>query len=119
MIVEQTALGIALANLDRLDYYRNGRTAEIDRALGSYVEGAIRRLPWFSGLPVRAVLWFLGVGIVVTTGRSMDRLSVVGRQRVFRLMQRLPLFGMVNKLVVSLTYLRLFDLLPVPGAGPE
>lgn len=119
MIAEHTVAGIALANLDHMAYYRQGRTTETDRAIGSYVYAAIKKLPWYSGLPVRCLLIAMGLGIMLITGRYMDGLTIPSRQQVFRIMQRLPLFEMVNKLVITLTYLRLFDVLPMPGTGPE
>ncbi len=119
MLVTRTAAGLALSHLDRLEHYRVGVDAAADHAVGVQVEQVIEGLPWITGIPVRTLLCTAGCFVFLRTGTTLDRVDGQTRGRLADALRRIPLFSMVDKLVVTVTYLRSFDVQPLAGAGPE
>lgn len=119
MLSSSTAAGIALAHLDRLDHYRVGADVPADRAVCERVRHTVARLPWYSGLPVRGLLWIAGGLVFLRTGTTLDRVAPPRRARLAEGLLRVPLFPMVDKLLVTVTYLHAFDEQPLPDAGPD
>ncbi|GBE17147.1 hypothetical protein BMS3Abin15_00983 [bacterium BMS3Abin15] len=107
--------GIILENIETLRHYQimkdqNSNTVE---SIFQYVSGVISTLPWYFRLPVIMLANIIGLLCLITTGHNLDLLSSEKRSSYLRRVRFIPLFGMLNKLVRSMAFLRLFDCLPL------
>ena len=118
-LVARTAAGYALSCLDRLDHYQVGDEPQQDRAVCAHVTKAIEGLPWITGLPVKTLLWGAGCIVGLRSGTTLDRLEAPKRLRLTDSLRRIPLFPMLDKLIVTVAYLRAFDEQPLAGSGPD
>ena len=90
-----------------------------DQALCADVGDVIDGLPWLTRLPVCTLLWLGGAIVFARTGTSLERLAPDRRAPLADTLSRIPLFPMVDKLVVTITDLRAFDAQPLPSSGPD
>jgi len=107
--------GIILENIETLKHYQtmegeHGNTVE---EILQFVSGVIITLPWYFRFPVIILAYAIGMLCLFTTGHQLNMLSSEKRSSFLRRVQFIPFFGMLNKLVRSMAFLKLFDSLPL------
>ncbi|MBI5741704.1 MAG: hypothetical protein HZA16_13435 [Nitrospirae bacterium] len=107
--------GMVLENIESLRQYqimqkRNSNTAE---GVFQFVSDVVTNLPWYFHLPVRILAIVTGLLCLITTGRKLNLLPAEKRSSFLRSVRFIPAFGMLNKLVRSMAFLKLFDSLPL------
>ena len=88
----------------------NSNTVE---SILQYISGLITTFPWYFRFPVIILADIIGLLCLITTGHRLNLLSAGKRSSFLRRVQFIPFFGMLNKLVRSLAFLKLFDILPL------
>lgn len=91
--------------LSSLRYYQKRKTDRTVSIIAERVRLSIAKLPWFYGTPVRLFLLMIVVISVLPPRTKSDQLPGIVR--------KMPLFGMINKLVRSVALLTLFDVIPL------
>lgn len=107
--------GIILENIETLRHYQNkkcenSRTVE---GIFQFVSNVITNLPWYFHFPIRILTSIIGLLCLIATGKKLNVLSSEKRSSFLRRAQFIPFFGMLNKLVRSMAFLKLFDSLPL------
>jgi len=107
--------GIILENIETLKHYqtmkdKNSNTVE---SIFQFVSDVITNLPWYFRLPIKIFESIIGLLCLIATGHKLHLLSSEERSSFLRRAQFIPFFGMSNKLIHSLTFLKLFDILPL------
>jgi hypothetical protein len=107
--------GIILENIESLRHYQTmkGRSDNIVEDILQYVSNVITSLPRHFRLPIRILVIIVGILCLIVTGHKLNSLPSEKRSRFLKRAQFIPFFTMINKLVRSLTFLRLFDSLPL------
>jgi len=107
--------GIILENMETLKHYQaiTGDKSNVLQNILGFVTNVIKNFPWYFYLPVRILSIIIGLICLITTGRNLNSLSSEKRSSFLRGVQFIPFFGMLNKLVRSMTFLKLFDDLPL------
>jgi hypothetical protein len=110
--------GIILENIETLKQHQT--IHDISRnTVGKilpFVSNVITSLPWYFHFPVRILANIIGLVCLLTTGHKLHVLSSEKRSSFLHRVQCIPFFGMLNKLVRSMAFLKLFDSLPLsPG----
>ena len=111
--------GIILENIEPLKQYqmmkdKNGKTVN---DILQFVSNVITKLPWYFYLPIRIFAYIIGLLCLISTGHTLPALSSEKRSSFLRRVQFIPLLGMLNKLVRSMAFLKLFDSLPLSPDG--
>lgn len=108
-------VGIILENIESLRYYQamKGRSSNIVGDILQYVSNVITNLPWHFRLPIRFLLIIVSILCFIETGHKLNSLPPEKRSRFLKHAQFIPFFTIINKLVRSLAFLRLFDSLPL------
>ncbi len=103
--------GIILENFETLKHYQamKDKVSDTDEKLLQFVARVIISLPWYFHLPVRIFANVIGVLCLITTGKKLDMLPSEKRSSFLRRIQFMPFLGMLNKLVRSMAFLKLFD----------
>jgi len=106
--------GIVLENIETLKHYQalrdeNGCVVE---GISLFVSDVITNLPWYFRVPVIALANITGLLCILTTGSSLYLLSSEKRSSFLWRARAVPLFGMLNKLVRSMAFMKLFDSIP-------
>lgn len=107
--------GIILENIETLRHYqtiKGGNTNTVENILQS-VTNVITDFPWYFQFPVRILSGMIGLLCLITTGHKLNLLSSEKRSSFLRRVQFIPFYGMLNKLVRSMAFLKLFDSLPL------
>lgn len=78
-----------------------------------YVSHVITNLPLYFRLPVVFLANITGLLCLIVTGHKLNLLSSEKRSSFLRRLRFIPFFGMLNKLVRSMAFLKLFDILPL------
>ena len=106
--------GIILENIETLTHCQTlkGERNTVE-SISSFVSNVIITLPWYFHVPIRILASMIGLLCLITTGRTLNLLSSEKRSSFLRIIQFIPFFGMLNKLVRSMAFLRLFDSLPL------
>ena len=107
--------GIILENVETLEHYQTMK-ANDDNAvekINQFVLNVIRNLSWHFRLPVIILAYIIGILCLITTGNKLNLLSSEKRSFFLKRVQFIPFSGMLNKLVRSMTFLKLFDVLPL------
>jgi len=109
--------GIILENIESLSYYQTAKSKNknIVESILFFVINVIANLPWYFYLPVRILAWIVGLLCLIATGRALNLLSPEKRSSFLRRVQLIPFYGMLNKLVRSMAFLKLFDIIPIPS----
>lgn len=105
--------GIIMDNIESLRHYQTMKDDSATEVILKFVSGVITRLPWYFHLPVRMLAFMIGMLCVMTTGRNLNDLSSEKRSLFLRRIRFMPFFGMLNKLIRSMAFLKLFDSLPL------
>jgi predicted permease len=113
---ESVLTGIILENIETLGPYQTikGKNSNAIKSIFQFVSNIIINLPWYFRLPVRILASTIGLLCLITTGHRLNLLSSEKRSSFLRRVQFIPFFGMLNKLVRSMAFLKLFDILPAP-----
>ena len=108
--------GIILDNIETLKYYQTikGKDSNTVESIFQFISNVITNLAWYFRLPVRIFVSIIGLLCLIATGHKLDMLSSKKRSSFLRRLQFIPFFGMLNKLVRSMAFLKLFDILPEP-----
>lgn len=110
--------GIILENIETLNHYQNmkGNDSNTVENILQFVSSVITNLPWHFRLPVVTLSNIIGFLCLITTGHKLNLLSSAKRSRFLQRVQFIPFFGMLNKLIRSMAFMKLFDILPLaPG----
>ena len=117
---------LILENLETLRHYQTskGTYRNAVESILQYVSDIIMTLPWYFRIPVIVLSNTIGLLCLLTTGHRIDFLSSEQRSLFLRRVRFIPFFGMLHKLVRSMVFLKLFDILPlkvdyVSSANPE
>lgn len=104
---EQTIKGVALANLNSLEYYQREKHnfSEIEKDIGLFVVKGIDDLPLFFRFPIKIYSILMGV------------LALRGNGIIISRAEKVPFFGVMNKLVKAMVFLRLFDKISLSNSG--
>jgi hypothetical protein len=107
--------GIILENIETLRHYQaikdnNGNTVE---NILQFVSTVITKLPWYFHVPVKIFAYIIGLLCLIVTGKKLNVLTPEKRSSFLRRVQFIPFFSMLNKLVRSMAFLKLFDTLPL------
>ncbi len=107
--------GIILGNIETLRSYQSmkGNNSNVVESISQYVSGVITALPWYFRLPVIILVHIIGLLCLITTGHMLNVLSPRKRSSFLRRVTYIPFFGILNKLVRSMAFLKLFDILPI------
>lgn len=107
--------GIVLEHIETLRHYQamKGECGNTVENILQFVSGVITNLPWYFRLPVIILANTIGLLCLITTGHQLNLLSSEKRSSFLRRVQLIPFFGMLNKLVRSMAFLKLFDILPL------
>jgi hypothetical protein len=108
--------GIILGNIETLGPYKTikDKNSNAVRSIYQFVSNVIINLPWYFRLPVWSLANMIGLLCLIVTGHKLNLLSSEKRSSFLRRVQFIPFFGMFNKLVRSMAFLKLFDILPAP-----
>ncbi len=103
--------GIILENIETLKYYQTVKDndSNLVENINQYIADVIMNFPWYFGLPVRILASAIGLLCLVSTGHPLNLLSSEKRSSFIRRIQFIPLYDMLNKLVRSMAFLKLFD----------
>ena len=107
--------GIILENIESLKYYQNVKAENSNtvETILQFVANVISSFPWYFRLPVRILASIIGLLCLISTGHKLNSLSSEKRSSFLRRVQLIPFSGMLNKLVRSMAFLKLFDSLPM------
>ena len=108
-------VGIILENIETLEHFqtlkeKNKNTVE---NIFQFITGVITNFPWYFYEPVKILAIIIGVLCLITTGHKLDLLSPEKRSGFLQRVKFIPFFDMLNKLVRSMAFLKLFDSLPL------
>jgi len=103
--------GIILDNIETVIHFqtRQGSRRDTLENILQFVIDVITNLPWYFHMPVRIFATFIGLICMITTGSKLNMLSSEKRSSFMRLVKRIPSYVMVNKLIRSMAFLKLFD----------
>jgi hypothetical protein len=114
-MLKNTIAGLVLINVETLQHYQTTRKdnpAVVDD-ISTFISKIINGLPWYYSFPSRMLLFITGSLCILTTGKSIKSLSRERRSVFLKYVKFIPLFATLNELVRALTFLRLFDVLPL------
>lgn len=108
-------LGIIIENIETIKHYQSvrARSSSTEESIFQFVSRVIKNLPWYFYLPVRILVIIIGLLCLIATGHKLNLLSSGKRSSFLRRLRFIPFFGMLNKLVRSMAFLKLFDSLPL------
>jgi hypothetical protein len=106
--------GIILENIETLKHYQNlnGKNSKTVESIFQFVSDVITNLAWYFRFPIRILASIIGLLCLIATGHKLNLLSSEKRSSFLRRVQIIPFFGMLNKLVRSMAFMKLFDILP-------
>jgi len=106
--------GIILENIESLKHYQTmqDKNSDTDKDILQFVSKVIIHLPWYFYLPVRVIATIIGLLCLIVTGHKLNLLSSEKRSSFLKRIRFIPFFSMLNKLVGSMAFLKLFDSLP-------
>jgi len=112
---KSTLAGIILENIETLKPYQTMKDNNSNAAenIFQFVSNVIINLPWYFRLPVWILVSIISLLCLISTGRKLNLLSSEKRSSFLRRVQFIPFFGMLNKLIRSMAFLKLFDSLPL------
>lgn len=111
-MLKSVLVGLILENIESLNYYKSVKGQETDEQIFQFVSSVITGLPWYYYLPVMVLANCVGLLSLITAGKALDRLPSEKRSSFLRRLRYVPFFNMLNKLVRSMAFLKLFDCLP-------
>jgi hypothetical protein len=105
--------GIILGNIETLRHYQGlkGESSNAVESIFAFVSSVIMTLPWYFHVPIRILACMIGLLCLITTGHTLNVLSSEKRSSFLQRIRFIPFFGMLNKLVRSMAFLKLFDTL--------
>lgn len=107
--------GIILENIETLTHYQTMKDKHSNAVedILQYVSDVITDLPWYFRFPVIILAGIIGMLCLIATGHMLNVLSSEKRSVFLRRVRFIPFFGMLNKLVRSMAFLKLFDSMPL------
>lgn len=107
--------GLILENIETLRHYQSlkGENSNTIESIFQFVSNVITNLPWYFRLPVRVLAILIGLLCLIVTGHALNLLSSDKRSSFIQRIRFIPFFDMLNKLVRSMAFLKLFDILPL------
>lgn len=107
--------GVILENIETLSHYQSfkGDRSKAVESISQFISNVIITLPWYFHWPIRVIAIMIGLLCLATTGHKLNVLPSKKRSSFLRRAQAIPFFDMLNKLVRSLAFLKLFDCLPL------
>jgi len=116
-MIKRTISGIAVANIDNFYFYQNRKSKVTDKVICGYVFENIYRLPWYFFIPIVCMIFIIGLSILIINGYHLDSLQPNKRIKILNFLKKLPFFKILNKLILTLTYLKLFDEIDLPNTS--
>lgn len=112
--------GLILGNIETLKHYQAMKDMNPDAVdnILQYVSGVVAALPWYFRFPVLILANVTALLCLIATGHRLDLLSSEKRSLFLRRVRFVPLFDMLNKLVRSMAFLKLFDVIPMSPRLP-
>ena len=106
--------GIVLENIETLKDYQAMKDENgcVVKGISLFVSNVITNLPWYFRVPVIALASITGLLCILTTGSRLALLSSEKRSSFLRRVRAVPFFDMLNKLVRSMAFMKLFDSIP-------
>lgn len=107
--------GIILENIETIKHYQTlkGESSNTVESILQFVSNVIINLPWYFHVPIRILASMIGLLCLITTGCKLNLLASEKRSSFLRRIRFIPFYGMLNKLVRSMAFLKLFDHLPL------
>lgn len=104
--------GIVLENIETLRYYQTlkEKNSNAVQSIVQFVSDAVTNLPWYFYLPIKIFAILIGLLCLIVTGQKLNLLSSEKRTSFLQRVQFIPSFSMLNKLVRSMAFLKLFDI---------
>lgn len=120
---KQSIDGITKANLESLEYYQTRGSQQTSKDICSFVRYGIGNLPIFFSFPLKIYGTSFSFFCLLTNGKLPQSLNAKERQKMLSRARFFPLFGTLNKLIRAMSFLRLFDKIPLnednyPGIIP-
>jgi hypothetical protein len=109
VVWENTLAGMALYNVESLESYMPRESGDMELSLKRYVCSAVERLPWYFSVPVKSLGWMIGLLCLVFMRGRLLTLNPDGRAAFLAKAQYLPFFELLNKLIRTLAFLKIFD----------
>lgn len=108
-------VGIILENIETLNHFQALKDPKKNTVenIFQFITGVISNFPWYFYVPVKILANLIGLLCLMTMGRKLDLLSPDKRSGFLRRVKFIPFFNMLNKLVRSMAFLKLFDSLPL------
>jgi hypothetical protein len=91
-------------NIMSMQYFQEHGNDEAINQISSFVENGIQKLPWFFRIPIKLFMLLVAAVNIISFSRSKTSVSPIAK--------KIPLYGMVNKLVRAMTFMILFDVCP-------
>jgi hypothetical protein len=104
--------GLVFLNLNLAEHC-DAETLPINDEIVDYVSATISQLPWFFLLPVQVMISIIGVLVPIIKSKHLVTQPVEKRLHILNRLRRVPFFGMLNKLILTSAYLKLFDVRPI------
>jgi hypothetical protein len=101
-------------NVSSLKYFLDDEECRFDsvKKIPAFIEEVLRKLPWFYRIPFKITASIVALLSYLVAGRPANRLSAERRAKVLSVAEKIPLYGMFNKLVRAMTLLTFFDVCP-------
>jgi hypothetical protein len=111
-------IGIIQENIETLKHYQSLKDKKNStfEEIFQFVSKVLNNQPWYFRFPIRVLVSAIGIYCLIATRNELNLLSSERRASFLRRIKFFPFFGMLNKLVRSIAFLRLFDILPLSSA---
>ncbi len=107
--------GVILENIETLEHFQTlkDKKKHTIENIFQFITGVITNFPWYFFIPIKILANIIGLLCLITTGHKLDLLSPEKRSDFLRRVKSIPFFDMLNRLVRSMAFLKLFDSFPL------
>ena len=78
--------------------------------ISEYVSDILKNLPWFYFIPISFLAQIVSLFSIFIFFKPFPKISTERKRFLLKKAKFIPLWGLLNKLVTVLTYLRMFDI---------
>ena len=105
----KTLHGLVIYHIETLYWYRDSPNKEqIISSVNTFVQRAIAVNPWYFLIPMRMLIVLLALLCLGFTRKTLEILPSEKRKTCIRIFQWIPAYGLLNKLVRSMTLLAIY-----------
>ena len=105
----KTLQGLVIYHIETLYWYRDSPDKEqIISSVNTFVQRAISVNPWYFLIPMRMLIVLLALLCLGFTRKTLEILPSEKRKTCIKTFQWIPAYGLLNKLVRSMTLLALY-----------